>query len=297
MPGEHFTVAPHWEWWILGYFFLAGIAGGSYALGTMLRLVGDRRDQPAARVAFLIAFPVLVVCPILLTVDLGQPFRFWHMLIDSSSGVPVFKYWSPMSLGAWALTVFGIFAFVSFVEALVLDGRIRHPLGNRLARALSGIFGRLFLVVGTLLGLFVAGYTGVLLSVSNQPVWSDTWTLCGLFFVSGLSAATAVIGIWVWRRRDARVTTEKLSEADRYFVIMELVLLALFFITLGSVVSKILSGGWLLLWLLVLAGALVPLAVHFRPAWARQVPPLVPAVFALVGVLALRAVIIFSAQS
>jgi len=298
MP-EHFVAPPHWEWWILGYFFLAGIAGGAYALGTMLRLWGDRRDEAAARLAFLITFPALVLCPILLTIDLGKPVRFWHMLVDSSTGLPVFKYWSPMSVGAWVLTVFGIFATISFVEALVLERRIRHPLGDRLVAILAGGFGRVFMVVGSILGLFIAGYTGVLLSVSNQPVWSDTWALGGLFLASGLSAAAATVGLLVWNRRDANlnVTTEKLSEADRFFIIIELVLLAIFFITLGGVVTRVLAGGWLLLWLLVLVGTLIPLAVHFRPAWSRQVPPALATALVLVGVLALRAVIIFSAQS
>ena len=297
MPNEHFVVPPHWEWYILLYFFFAGISGGAFVIGTMLRLWGSPADKAASRLAFIISFPLLLICPILLTLDLGQPLRFWHMLVDSTAGTPVFKAYSPMSLGAWGLTLFGLFSFVMFLGAVGEGGYLRWRVLAGAGRVMSSVLGIVFMVIGAILGLFVAAYTGVLLAVSNQPVWSDTWTLGGLFLVSGLSAATAVIGIWVWRRRDARVTTEKLSEADRYFVIIELVLLALFFITLGSVVSKILSGGWLLLWLLVLAGALVPLAVHFRPAWARQVPPLVPAVFALVGVLALRAVIIFSAQS
>lgn len=297
MPNEHFTAPPHWEWWILGYFFLAGIAGGAYALGTMLRLFGDRRDEPAARVAFLIAFPALILCPILLTIDLGQPLRFWHMLIDSSTGSPIFKSWSPMSVGVWALTIFGIFAAISFVEALVLDGRMRFGVAKGVGRALAGTFGRILMIVGSIFGLFVSGYTGVLLSVSNQPVWSDTWTLGGLFLVSGLSAAASVIGVWAWRRRDARITKDKLVEADRYFIIIELVLLALFFVTLGGVLSRILSGGWLLLWLVVLVGTLVPLAVDFRPAWARRMSPVVPAALVLVGVLALRAVVIFAPQS
>jgi formate-dependent nitrite reductase membrane component NrfD len=63
------------------------------------------------------------------------------------------------------------------------------------------------------------------------------------------------------------------------------------------VVSKVLGGGWIILWLLVLIGTLVPLVAEWRPALARQVPPVVVPVLVLVGVLALRAVIIFSAQA
>src|SRR2546429_3534693 len=83
---ELFVAAPHWEWSILGYFFLGGLSGGMYTLATMLRLWGSPRDEAAARTAFLAAFPLLLLCPILLTIDLGRPVRFWHMLIDTTPG-------------------------------------------------------------------------------------------------------------------------------------------------------------------------------------------------------------------
>ena len=40
---EHFVRAPEWTWYILFYFFFAGLAGGAYALGTLLRFSGDER--------------------------------------------------------------------------------------------------------------------------------------------------------------------------------------------------------------------------------------------------------------
>ena len=87
-----------------------------------------------------------------------------------------------MSVGAWALLVFGFFVFVSFVDAWLSRGGPFIPL----------FINRVFNVLGSLVGLFVASYTGVLLSVSNQPVWSDTWALGGLFLASGLSGAAAL---------------------------------------------------------------------------------------------------------
>ena len=35
MP-QHFVTPPEWHWYIVWYFFLGGIAGGAYALGTLL---------------------------------------------------------------------------------------------------------------------------------------------------------------------------------------------------------------------------------------------------------------------
>lgn len=291
MP-QHFVASPEWHWYIVWYFFLGGIAGGAYALGTLLRLVGDPQDEGAARTAFLVAFPTFAICPILLTLDLGQPIRFWHMLLDARTGLPTFKYWSPMSVGAWVLFVFGLFATLSFIEALVLDGRLRHPLARRVADALAGGFGRLFMIVGACLGLFIAGYTGVLLAVSNQPVWSDTWALGGLFLASGLSTAAAAIALFAWWRRDTRLSQQKLSVADRYFLVLELILLAVFFMTLGPVAPQVLHGGWLALWALVLVGILIPLVMHR----SSGMMPVLASLLVLIGSFALRTVIVLSPQ-
>jgi formate-dependent nitrite reductase membrane component NrfD len=156
---QHFVHPPLWEWYIVWYFFLGGLAGGLYLLGTLLRLVGDPRDQGVARLAFLIAFPAMVICPILLTLDLGHPLRFWHMLIDSRTWSLNFKYWSPMSVGAWALLIFGFFVTVSFIEALFTEGWTWVCVSRVISRCLAGAFGSLFMGVGSLFGLFVSGFT------------------------------------------------------------------------------------------------------------------------------------------
>ncbi|HKC20665.1 MAG TPA: NrfD/PsrC family molybdoenzyme membrane anchor subunit, partial [Candidatus Dormibacteraeota bacterium] len=149
LAAEHFVRAPDWLWFILLYFFFAGLAGGSYVLATLLRLTGDVRDEPAARIGYYIALPAIVICPLLLTADLGVSWtRFWHMLVDVTPGQtsPIFHYWSPMSTGAWALLVFGFFALVSAVDARAWF----------IPRFLSVPFA----IIGSLFGLFIASYTG-----------------------------------------------------------------------------------------------------------------------------------------
>ncbi len=296
---EHFVKAPQWEWYILAYFFLGGLTGGLYALATMLRLFGSPRDEAAARVGFLAAFPLLVLCPIFLTIDLGQPLRFWHMLIDTTPGHGglAFKYWSPMSVGSWVLLFYGAFAFVSFLEVLALEGRL--PSGKAITRSLSGGAGRLFNVVGAVLGLFVAGYTGVLLSVSNQPIWSDSSWLGGLFLASGLGSSAALLSWLVRRRREAEATEQRLMRADRYFALMELALIALFFINLiaAGTAPRALAGPWAALWVLVVLSLIPPLAglgaSTGRTAGMSQTAAVVSV---LVGALLMRFTVIFSAQ-
>ena len=286
MP-QHFVAPPQWEWYIVWYFFLGGLAGGAYALGAILRLMGDQRDAPVSRLAFLATLPILAICPILLTLDLGRPLRFWHMLIDSRTFGLNFKYWSPMSVGAWVLIIFSLFALVSFLDAL---GSLR---GSR-ASFLSGALGRIFVIVGAVFGLFLAGYTGVLLSVSNQPIWSDTWALGGLFLASGLSVAAAALTLVARLGRHEESAEAKLSRADRYFTILELALLVVFFLSLGAVGTQFLQPRWLALWVVVLIGILVPFVLQM--ASLRRTPVMLAAVLTLVGGLALRIVVIFGAQ-
>jgi len=183
-----FSAAPHWEWLIAIYFFLGGLAGGSYFLSALIDLFGTREHRPLAHLGYYVAFPCLALSGLLLAVDLGRPLRAWHMFIQSNTYRPMFKYWSPMSIGSWALAILGFFAFLSFLAALAEDGRIRWS-GLRRLRAPSPV-GRVIAVLGGFFGFYVAGYTGVLLAVTNRPIWSDTPLLGLLFIAAGLYQVT-----------------------------------------------------------------------------------------------------------
>jgi formate-dependent nitrite reductase membrane component NrfD len=301
---EHFVRAPQWLWYILFYFFFAGLAGGAYILATILRMAGDPRDEPAARLGYYIALPATLLCPILLTADLGVSWsRFWHMLVDTTPGQTAlnFKYWSPMSVGVWALLVFGFFVALSALDTWARDrqGRAHGLLGAGLGRA--------FNMVGSIVALFILSYTGVLLSVSNQPVWSDTWALGGLFLASGLSGAAALITLLVRYRPDASFSLERLRLADGYFAILELVLLVAFFATVAIAGSAGRILPWLPLWILALVGIGASMLGVRRPArlqasgeTAATAPVAIEAtvvsILVLRAVLAMRAAVIFSAQ-
>ena len=294
-PAEHFAAPPNWEWWILAYFFFGGISGGSYAIGTLLRLVGTPADQRAARIAFIASFVALLPCPLFLIADLGQPLRFVNMLLDASGGGLSFKPWSPMSLGSWALLGFGLFSFVSFLGAVADSG---WHAADPIARILRGTIGAVWNVIGTGLGFFICGYTGVLLAVSNQPVWSDGWPLGGVFLASSLTGAVALLLLLARSRRDVDAgTAVRLELADRNFVILEVVLIAVFLVTVAvaGTIGKM-SGVWLLLWLVVILGLAAPFAFS-RLDTARRWAPVTAPILALLGVLALRALVIFSAQT
>ncbi len=280
---EHFAAPPEWTWFIALYFFLAGLAGGSYVLATIMRLRGSSQDEPVVRIGFLVPLPLVVICALFLTIDLGTPLRFWHMLVNTTPGdVGLnFKYWSPMSVGVWALSIFGLFTLLSFLEA--------RGILRRLSNAVP--------IVGSLFALYVASYTGVLLSVSNQPVWSDTWALGGLFLASGLSGSAALL-VWLARYVNGAPQTEaRLSKADGYFALLELAFIIAFFITIAiaGTIGKTVSGFWAVLWILVL----LSLFPGIRAVFARRAAPesVVASAVVIAGVLLMRLVVVFSAQS
>ena len=161
-----FSAPPDWGWLIVFYFFFGGLAGGCYFLASLIDVVGRPEDRPLARLGYYIAFPCVIVSTLLLILDLTRPLRFWHMLIESNTFRPMFKFWSPMSVGAWALLIFGIFALISFLAALDEDHRLDWPAVRKFRP--PGILSKIIGGIGGLFGFYVAGYTGVL-ARGNQP--------------------------------------------------------------------------------------------------------------------------------
>jgi hypothetical protein len=90
--------APVWTWEVPLYFFAGGAAGASSVVAFTAQLTGASRSL--VRDARLIAAIGAAVSGPLLILDLGRPERFLNML-------RIFKPQSPMSVGAWTLTVFG----------------------------------------------------------------------------------------------------------------------------------------------------------------------------------------------
>src|SRR5262245_5169295 len=152
---------PMWEWLIIFYFFFGGIAGGAYFTSAVIELVGGPEDRPIARMGYYIAFPLVIVCIILLILDLGQPQRFWHMFVYSKTFLPWPKWDSPISVGSYALLFFGLFSFLSFVDALIETGRLPWAPWRE---KYSGLPRKLYALAGAFFGFFIASYTCVFLA-------------------------------------------------------------------------------------------------------------------------------------
>jgi formate-dependent nitrite reductase membrane component NrfD len=275
-----FVADPGWRWWIILYFYLGGIAAGAYFSATLIDLVGGKENREVARIGYWLAFPLVVLCGLFLTVDLDQPLRFWHMLFKSElvhqaldegwpwtgsswalmAQAPVFKYWSPMSVGSWALLLFGVCSFLSFLGSLWPEGRLAWLLR-------FSLLGRLVELVGCAVGFFVASYTGALLTATNQPVWSDTNWVAALFLASAWSTGLSAI-LLLSRLRDSvpGAGMHHLERAERWALVLEVVVFAFFLVSLGSLLGPLLATwqGIVLVAGTAVLGILVPLALHLR---------------------------------
>jgi protein NrfD len=267
MSDTFFTSSPHWTWWIILYFFIGGIAGSAFFLAALFHLFGRPADRPLVRLGYYLAFVGAAISGFLLTIDLPRPERFWHMLIQSGTGRPMFKSWVPMSVGTWGLLLFGLFAFLAALAALSEDRPDVRLLQSAPVRALRRRGPSVAIaVLGSVLGLFIAGYTGVVLAVTNRPIWADSTLLGLLFLVSATSTgAAALILLAIWRRAGHPASLDWLAWFDRRVLVLELAVLILFLASLGSVARVFISWWGLVLLLGVMGiGILAPLLLERR---------------------------------
>jgi formate-dependent nitrite reductase membrane component NrfD len=290
---DRYVADPDWGILIVLYLFLGGLAAGAYVTATFADLFGDANDRRSARAGYYLALPLLGVCGLLLIADLGRPERFWHMMIQSNTGWPMFKWWSPMSAGSWALSIFGGFSFVSWICAMAEDGQPGfNQLAPQAARLRHSFAGLVIATGGTLSAFFVASYTGVLLSSSNQPIWANTTWTGALFLASALS--TGVAAIVVWNRRLGNSlphdSMARLESFDAWAIGLELLLLTIFIASLGRHAAGALSSwpGILVPTVVIPVGLIAPLALrHFR----RSNASIINSLLVLIGGFALRAAV------
>lgn len=178
--GEGVVRPPVWTWEIPLYFFIGGAAGMAPLLACAGWFLGLLELM---RAALWITAAGAIISPILLVMDLGRPQLFLNML-------RVFKHRSPMSVGAWILSIFGGFAVPA---CLLFELYINHAFAasvDFLVLFLAGL-----LTIGAALsGLGLATYTGVLLGATVIPAWFLHRVLLPIHFgTAGLGCAAAIL--------------------------------------------------------------------------------------------------------
>jgi formate-dependent nitrite reductase membrane component NrfD len=275
-----------WSWEIMLYFFLGGLAGGSFLVSTLADLLGSVKDAALIRAGHFIALICMIISPILLIKDLGRPERFHHMF-------RILKLRSAMSLGTWAITVFGICCGLTTAHQMANDGLLNWfpPL----ARFLKALPMKIIEVIGSVFGLVVASYTGVLLSSTAVPVWARARHILGpLFLSSGLSTALASLSLLLSLGRSKQDTLERLDSAEMITMATELGLISTLPRVLGPLAKSLFKGrvGVLFIAGTTGSGLLVPLLTRLVWKLTRKPMPralnIVTSLMVLVGGILLR---------
>ena len=185
--GRPIVKPPVWTWEIPLYFFIGGLAGMSAAIALAAHLAGPpEATAPLVRTALWLAFlGGAVISPVLLVLDLGRPRRFLNML-------RVFKWRSPMSIGAWMLFLFG----GAVTVALLLTEGASRPGAPTAVDSLRTVP----ILVAGILGPALATYTGVLIGATTIPAWFAHHRDLPLHFgVSALGSAAAALELLGFR--------------------------------------------------------------------------------------------------
>ena len=149
------------------------------------------------------------------------------------------------------------------------------------------------------MGFFLAGYTGVLLSVTNRPIWADSTWLGVLYLFSAASSAAAVLILLARRRAPDAIGVDGLERFDKYALVLELIALVIFVVSLGSVAKAFLNAWGAVLVLVVVAGILAPLLIGFgrvRQFRGRPLTAGTAAALVLLGGFMLRVVTILPSE-
>src|SRR5256884_9787212 len=184
MSDTFFSGAPHWTWLIILYFFVGGIAGGASFLAAVLDWFGGPDDRPVARSGYNVAAVGAIVSGALLTIDLGRPLRFWHMLFQSANfPALMFKGWSPISFGAWGVLLFGLFSVLAALGGMAEQGRLHNPTLRAVGGAVHGGLAKLVGAVAGPFRVFIAGHHGGPLLAGQRPLsaggpWRGGGVLC-----------------------------------------------------------------------------------------------------------------------
>src|SRR5215211_2465892 len=303
-----FTQSPDWGWYIVVYFFLGGIAGGAAFLSGLLDLLGNRLDRRMTRIGYLIALVAIVIGGPLLIVDLTRPERFWHMVWKSATGGPMFKSYSAISLGIWIILAFVIFVVLAVIASLADRRREGEQARSReeavstsTARPLdssTSVFRKIIALGCILTGSALAGYTGLVLTGTNRPLWGDTVWITLLFLLSGISAGGAAMILFGWRQGHLG-TVRWIEQMEAYSSVLELIVLAIIAATIWSVARVVWNGVWgaILLFGVGVLGVITPIVLYARPRALGTATIPIAALLVLIGGFLLRTVVILSSEA
>lgn len=272
-----------------------GLNSGSYLASVIFTYLGKREYLPLAKFSALIVIILWLISPLLLLLDISQPWRFWHLFI----------YFAPQSPMAWGTVILTFYPFIASIY-------IWHLFRNNLP--LAKIWG----FIGLPIALGSHGFVGFVLSFSKARVlWSTSVTPL-FFLVSAALSGLALVVIFdtiryylVLKRSleaqtQERVIFHHLGEALYILIFADLALILFYLMKIGlsphlfnhilSLLNEgIISPAHFLL--LLSLGLLLPLALLLLPWTAhRPLGQLIASVLIIIGIFYMGYLVFTAAQ-
>ncbi|GMQ83941.1 MAG: hypothetical protein BMS9Abin06_0688 [Gammaproteobacteria bacterium] len=215
MDGQIIANAYHHEYWgfpIALYFWLVGGSAGSFVISSLGWVFGIKKYKPIAFFASNFATGLLLIVPILLIIDLGKPYRFFHLLM-----IPSFSHWSaPMIWGTWFILTYpvGMMIYSYFV----------YRKNQKWAR----IFG----ILAVILAICTHWYTGVVMQLNPSRIPNHDSAAPILFLTGAYVSGIGLLIFCMWLRnkiaRKEIVSEELLISMSRlmlYGIVFDMFLL------------------------------------------------------------------------
>ncbi|MEW6137392.1 MAG: NrfD/PsrC family molybdoenzyme membrane anchor subunit [Thermodesulfobacteriota bacterium] len=282
-----------WGWYIIAYLFLAGAGAGAFISAVACDLLAPDWSKSLARAGSLASGPLVAIGTACLVLDLEaglwEPWRQIYLVANSSSMI------------TWGVVILSGFIPIAFVYAAALN---EITIVGKIAKKYL-----IYLeIVGAVLAVATAGYTGVLIAVVNGVPFWNTPLMPVLFMASAMSTglAVAMIGAAIIDISTIRTLSNFALGHVIFLAVEGLVLGLLIFMSLTKSVeaadsAKMLISGALspYFWILVvIVGLLVPFVMSIVEYHEYGEMPKILVVGAdllvLIGGMSLRAVIIFS---
>lgn len=241
------------------YFYMTGLSAGSFILSTLAYGFGIKKFKPLGKIGIVLATVLLVLAPLNLIADLGQPWRFWHLF-------PYLNPTSPITYGSFLLTLYPLNCVIYAVFMFAGNDRMT----------------KLFGLIGIPLAVSVHGYTGFIMALAKARALWNTALMPILFLVSAMVSGIALMilvvtiaGFFSKERRPNAALINDLGKIlavsivlDLFLVFSDVLVLLTADIEAREAAMMILSGGFsrYFLGVEILSGALVPLVLLVAPS-------------------------------
>lgn len=267
------------HWLIVTYFFLGGLAAGSF-LFSVAANYWKKEFKPMAKSAAVLSLISAAAGAACLNLELGKPFRVWRLFLNFSSS-------SIISWGVWFLS---IFIFLGFLYTLFL---FKNDDGKAQKIAYLGIP----------FAVLVAIYSSLMLAqMPGKALWNSA-LLPWLFLNGGIVSGIALI-ILISAGRQEGGLVAKLSKLAAWLIVLELAMVTteIVFLLNGSpeelnAAKFLMTGNYsFMFWIVqILLGCIVPAVILLRSKVTARMQS-VASVLILVGVFVMRYIIVIGGQ-